>query len=208
MDAQAPDRFFDQRALDRALSESLLALGFAPTPGGAPGADADFPGKKQLPPRKAKRSALPEDDATDTALGKYLCSLGFTLKPPGVAAAATSIDVLGAEELSPSNHEEEALEELVKNIGPMEAPLKEDGQATWRASEDLALLKMTGLIGCKWKEITAKLFPYRTTSSVRGRYDRLLQKRRAVSKASYHTKCRTCGKMRAGHICEPATSVA
>ena len=66
----------------------------------------------------------------------------------------------------------------------------------WTAEEDVLLLAAIKRHGTSWKRIEP-IFPTRTTSSFRNRYQRILIGKKERGK----NRCLRCGKIKRGHTC-------
>jgi hypothetical protein len=75
-----------------------------------------------------------------------------------------------------------------------------DSARPWEADEDVLVTHMVSTMGRRWKHI-AKLFPGRTISSVRNRWQRMAQREEPGKKAVFKNRCALCGERKRGHTC-------
>ena len=75
--------------------------------------------------------------------------------------------------------------------------MKHDVMETWTAEEDRLLLHLIDVHGTSWKTIDGS-FPSRTVSSIRNRYQRILNGMKEGGK----NRCHRCGMIKRGHICQ------
>ena len=74
--------------------------------------------------------------------------------------------------------------------------MKHDVMETWTSEEDRLLLHLIDVHGTSWKVID-KSFPSRTVSSIRNRYQRIINGTKNAGK----NRCHKCGMIKRGHIC-------
>jgi hypothetical protein len=75
--------------------------------------------------------------------------------------------------------------------------MKHDVMETWTAEEDRLLLHLVDVHGTSWKAI-GKSFPSRTVSSIRNRYQRIVNGMKQGGKS----RCQRCGMIKRGHSCQ------
>lgn len=74
--------------------------------------------------------------------------------------------------------------------------MKHDVMETWTGEEDTFLLHLIDRHGTSWKTI-GKAFPTRSVSSIRNRYQRIMNGTKHKGK----NRCLKCGMIKLGHIC-------
>lgn len=75
-----------------------------------------------------------------------------------------------------------------------------DYARAWEAEEDVLVTHMVASMGPRWRHIV-KLFPGRTISSVRNRWQRMAQRGSAKKKGTFKNRCSFCGERKRGHTC-------
>lgn len=80
--------------------------------------------------------------------------------------------------------------------------MKNENMEAWTAEEDALLLDAIERHGTSWKLI-GQIFPTRTTSSFRNRYQRILRGKKIRGK----NRCLRCGKIKRGHTCKMINDV-